>query len=92
MRGNGGFGLSYVDEFVDGLLTKERVCATSLWKLVPRGQLEDEDKLEERVSPVAYLLESENEGDEWGEWGFAVEVRIGIWCGFGVAVGIKIFR
>ncbi|KAI9665139.1 MAG: hypothetical protein M1831_002149 [Alyxoria varia] len=66
-RGNNGFGLTYVDEFVDGLLAKERVCATSLWKLVPRGQLEDEDKLEERVSPVAWMLESDNEEEEKGK-------------------------
>ena len=60
-RGNQGWTLIHVDEFVDDLLTKDRVCATSLWKLVPRQQLEDEDKLEERFSPVAHMLEEEDE-------------------------------
>lgn len=61
-RNNAGYTLTTMDDFVDDLLTKERVCATSLWKLVPRTQLEDEDKLDERVSPVAHMLdESEDE-------------------------------
>ncbi|KAI9804472.1 MAG: hypothetical protein M1825_001371 [Sarcosagium campestre] len=47
-----GFSLSYIDQFVDELLTKDRVCATSLWKLPGRQQLEDLDLLEERVSPL----------------------------------------
>lgn len=62
MRGNDGFRLSYMDEFVDNLLTKERVCATSFWKLVPRGTLEEEDKLEERVSPVQHMLDESVDG------------------------------
>lgn len=63
-RNNAGYSLTYLDAFVDDLLTKERVCATSLWKLVPRQQLEDDDKLEERVSPVAHMLDdSEGEAD-----------------------------
>lgn len=60
-RNNNGYSLTNLDTFVDDLLTKERVCATSLWKLVPRQQLEDEDKLEERVSPVANMLEDSDE-------------------------------
>ena len=63
MRVNAGFKLAYVDEFVDSLLVKERVCATSFWKLVPRDKLEEEDKLEERVSPCQHLLDDEVEMD-----------------------------
>ena len=59
VRGNNGFRLSYMDEFVDELFTKERVCATSFWKLVSRNMLEEEDKLEERVSPVQDLLDED---------------------------------
>ncbi|KAJ5851554.1 uncharacterized protein N7529_010939 [Penicillium soppii] len=51
------FTLTYVDQFVDDLLTKDRVCGTSLWKLPPRSQLEDLDMLDERISPLADELE-----------------------------------
>jgi pre-mRNA-splicing factor 38A len=52
------YTLTYMDQFIDDLLTKDRVCATSLWKMPSRQQLEDLDLLEERVSPL---------GDELGE-------------------------
>lgn len=58
------FVLTHMDQFVDDLLTKDRVCATSLWKLPPRQQLEDLDLLEERVSPLAAELEEEEELEE----------------------------
>ena len=63
-RGNAGFRLTYVDEFVDELLTTDRVCGTSLWRIVPRLQLEDEDKLEARVSPMEHLLEEDDDMEE----------------------------
>jgi pre-mRNA-splicing factor 38A len=43
-----GFTLNYMDSFIDDLLTKERVCATSLQKLPKRETLEDLDLLEPR--------------------------------------------
>ena len=43
-----GFTLTYVDQFIDDLLTKERVCATSLQKLPKRETLEDLDLIEAR--------------------------------------------
>ncbi|KAI9682657.1 MAG: hypothetical protein M1829_006644 [Trizodia sp. TS-e1964] len=66
-RTRSGFTLTYVDQFVDELLTRDRVCATSLWKLPTRAQLEDLELLEERVSPLAGELEEEEEGGEGGE-------------------------
>lgn len=51
-RNNNGFLLTHVDQFIDDLLTKERVCATSLWKMPTRQQLEDLDLLDERISPL----------------------------------------
>ncbi|KAJ5745328.1 hypothetical protein N7520_010510 [Penicillium odoratum] len=51
------FTLSYMDQFVDDLLTKDRICGTSLWKLPPRSQLEDLELLDERISPLADELE-----------------------------------
>jgi pre-mRNA-splicing factor 38A len=47
-----GWQLTYVDEFVDDLLMKTRVCATSLPQLTKRFALEDQDRLEPRVSPL----------------------------------------
>jgi pre-mRNA-splicing factor 38A len=46
------FTLTYVDQFIDDLLTKDRMCATSLWKLPSRANLEDLDMLEPRESPL----------------------------------------
>ncbi|KAI0535317.1 PRP38 family-domain-containing protein [Xylaria digitata] len=51
-RGRVGARITFVDEFVDELLTKDRVCATSLWQMPKREILEDLDLLESRVSPL----------------------------------------
>ncbi|KAJ5833783.1 hypothetical protein N7474_002094 [Penicillium riverlandense] len=67
------FVLTYMDQFVDDLLTKDRVCGTSLWKLPARQQLEDLDLLDERVSPLQDELEeldresNAEDRDEGGE-------------------------
>nr|OQO29673.1 hypothetical protein B0A51_02578 [Rachicladosporium sp. CCFEE 5018] len=66
-----GWALTYVDEFVDDLLCKTRVCATTLPKINPRGFLEDEDRIEARVSALGEELE-ELEGSD-GEDGNGVE-------------------
>lgn len=58
------FSLTHVDQFVDDLLTKDRICATSLWKLPSRANLEDLDLLEPRESPLGdeiELLDAEDE-------------------------------
>ena len=66
-----GFTLSFIDQFVDDLLTKDRVCATSLWKMPSRVQLEDLDVLEPRVSPLGEEIEAlddeEADGADDGE-------------------------
>jgi pre-mRNA-splicing factor 38A len=73
-----GNSLTFMDQFVDDLLTKERVCATSLWKMPSREVLEDLEVLEPRASPlgdIEDLLESDVEevegekspGSEFGE-------------------------
>jgi pre-mRNA-splicing factor 38A len=59
-----GYTLTHMDEFVDELLTKDRVCGTSLWKLPARQVLEDEGRLEERVSPMQEELDEELEREE----------------------------
>ena len=58
------FSLTYVDQFVDDLLTKERICATSLWKLPSRANLEDLDMLEPRESPLGDEVDLLDEEDE----------------------------
>ncbi|KAG5981818.1 hypothetical protein E4U43_006542 [Claviceps pusilla] len=67
-KGRAGTTLTYVDEFVDDLLVKERVCATSLWKMPKREILEDLELLEPRVSPLGdledLLAEEDDDGDE----------------------------
>jgi pre-mRNA-splicing factor 38A len=59
-----GFALTYVDAFVDDLLTKERVCSTSLWRLPSRLMLEGLDLLQPRVSPLPEREIEEAEEDE----------------------------
>ena len=61
-----GYTLTYIDDFVDDLLTKDRSCATSLWKLPARMHLEDLDALEERVSPLQAELDAMDEDEEDG--------------------------
>ncbi|KAI1099257.1 PRP38 family-domain-containing protein [Jackrogersella minutella] len=51
-KGRAGTSLTYVDQFVDDLLTKDRVCATSLWQMPKREILEDLELLEARISPL----------------------------------------
>lgn len=59
-----GWALTYVDQFVDDLLVKSRVCATTLPKINPRLFLEDEDRLEPRVSALGDELEEMDGGDD----------------------------
>ncbi|KAF2150002.1 PRP38-domain-containing protein [Myriangium duriaei CBS 260.36] len=63
-RTRDGFRLSYVDEFVDDLLTKERVCGISLWKMPARQVLEDMDVLEPRISPLGDEVEELDEDED----------------------------
>ncbi|KAJ4345026.1 hypothetical protein N0V95_006018, partial [Ascochyta clinopodiicola] len=58
------FSLTYVDQFVDDLLTKDRICGTSLWKLPSRANLEDLDMLEPRESPLGDEVDLLDEEDE----------------------------
>lgn len=61
------FVLTYMDQFVDDLLTKDRICGTSLWKLPTRQQLEDLDLLDVRESPLeGELEEMDRSGSESG--------------------------
>ncbi|KAL2754018.1 hypothetical protein ACRALDRAFT_209484 [Sodiomyces alcalophilus JCM 7366] len=59
-----GTSLTYMDEFVDDLLTKTRVCATSFRELPRRTDLVDLGELEERESPLGDIDELLDEEDE----------------------------
>ncbi|KAL9630060.1 MAG: hypothetical protein Q9164_006602 [Protoblastenia rupestris] len=61
---DGGYSLTYIDQFVDDLLTKDRVCATSLRKLPQRTILEDLGQLDLRESPLGEELEEIDGEDE----------------------------
>ena len=63
-RTRDGFALTYVDQFIDDLLTKDRVCATSLWKMPTRTMLEDLDMLEPRESPLGDELDEIDRDDQ----------------------------
>ena len=63
-RRRDGVDLLTMDEFIDRLLTRDRVCATSLWKLPDRGLLQDLDMLDEYVSPLGEELEELDRDDE----------------------------
>ena len=54
---DGGYSLTYMDQFIDDLLTKDRVCGTSLRKLPHRTILEDLGQLEMRESPLGEELD-----------------------------------
>ncbi|KAL8889473.1 MAG: hypothetical protein Q9215_003264 [Flavoplaca cf. flavocitrina] len=60
----GGWRLDYMDQFVDDLLVKDRVCATSLRKLPNRMILEDLGHLEVRVSPLGEEIEEIDQDDD----------------------------
>ena len=78
---DGGFALTFVDQFVDDLLTKERVCGTSLRKLPQRVVLEDLGVLEIRESALGEELDDidgdEDEGERGGEDGGMVDDESG---------------
>jgi pre-mRNA-splicing factor 38A len=74
--------LTYMDEFVDELLTKNRTMGTTLWPMPSRQALEDLDQLEPRESPLQEELdamdedeEMKDEGDDASEAGRSVNGR-----------------
>ncbi|KAJ4363417.1 hypothetical protein N0V83_009710 [Neocucurbitaria cava] len=67
------FTLTYVDQFIDDLLTKDRMCATTLWKLPSRANLEDLEMLDPRESPLGDEVDALDDEDmkkkEQKSWG-----------------------
>ena len=63
-RSAAGWGLSHVDEFMDDLLTKERVCDIQLPRMMSRAVLEDLEELEPRESLLGSEVESSDDEEE----------------------------
>ncbi|KAI3528880.1 PRP38 family protein [Colletotrichum abscissum] len=66
-KGRAGTSLTFMDDFVDDLLTKTRVCATSFRELPKRVDLVDLGELEERISPLGDIDELLDDEEENGE-------------------------
>ncbi|TGZ83366.1 PRP38-domain-containing protein [Ascodesmis nigricans] len=64
IRGQGGWRLGYVDDFIDELLTKERVCDVALPRMMTRAMLEDVGELEPRESMLGSEVESDGDEEE----------------------------
>ena len=63
----GRYALTYLDQFVDDLLMKSRVCGTSLMALPKRMVLEDLGQLEVRESPLGEEVDEIDREEEDGE-------------------------
>ncbi|XP_063722486.1 pre-mRNA-splicing factor 38A-like [Symsagittifera roscoffensis] len=61
MNSNGEFVLSYVDEFIDKLLTEDKSCSIVLPRLTKRIALEDLNQLQPKVSALEEDLEFEED-------------------------------
>ena len=64
---DGGYSITYIDQFIDDLLIKDRVCGTSLRKLPPRTLLEDLGQLDARASPLGEEIDEIDQEDASGQ-------------------------
>lgn len=64
IRSPAGVNLTYMDEFIDSLLTQDRVCEIALPRLTKRLVLEDAGKLEPRISSIASELEDSDDDSD----------------------------
>lgn len=56
---DGSYSLSFVDELIDRLLREDRVFDIILPRLTKRIVFEESNELEERISPLQYMLDEE---------------------------------
>jgi len=61
LRNMGGYILTYMDEFVDQLLTEERVCDIILPRITKRSTLEENDEIGPRKSRLLKAMEGKSE-------------------------------
>lgn len=62
-RSIAGIELTFVDEFIDELLTEERVCGIALPQLRSRYALEETEEIEPRESALKSEIDSDSEVD-----------------------------
>lgn len=60
-RNTGGYNLTYMDEFVDSLLTEERICDIILPRLIKREVVEDNGEIGPRKSRLLDAMEGKSE-------------------------------
>lgn len=56
--------LTTIDQFIDRLLTEERVCDIILPRIMARHKLEELDLLPRRISPLEEMLGSSSSDEE----------------------------
>ncbi|KAJ7197280.1 PRP38 family-domain-containing protein [Mycena pura] len=61
LRNMGGYVLTHMDEFVDQLLTEERVCDIILPRITKRSTLEENDEIGPRKSRLLNAMEGKSE-------------------------------
>ncbi|CUA75058.1 Pre-mRNA-splicing factor 38A [Xenopus laevis] [Rhizoctonia solani] len=66
LRNMAGYSLTYMDEFVDQLLTEERVCDIILPRMAKREVLEDTEGLAPRTSVLLNAMAGKSESDDEG--------------------------
>uniref|UniRef100_A0A060TAZ0 Pre-mRNA-splicing factor 38 n=1 Tax=Blastobotrys adeninivorans TaxID=409370 RepID=A0A060TAZ0_BLAAD len=66
LRSGNQVTLTHMDEFIDALLTQQRVCDTTLPRLPKRIALEDMEQLEPRESALQSELESDSDSNSDG--------------------------
>jgi pre-mRNA-splicing factor 38A len=64
---DGDYTITHVDEFIDQLLTEERVCDTILPRIPKRHILEESDELLPRISPLERDLYENNSDIDFGD-------------------------
>ncbi|TIA72105.1 hypothetical protein E3P91_02193 [Wallemia ichthyophaga] len=68
LRNNSGYHITHMDQFIDELLTEERVCDIILPRLTRRDVLEEVERLPKRKSPLDIGDENEDrENDDESE-------------------------
>ncbi|QRW15112.1 pyruvate dehydrogenase E1 component beta subunit [Ceratobasidium sp. AG-Ba] len=78
LRNMGGYQLTYMDEFVDQLLTEERVCDTILPRLTKREVLEETEGLAPRPSVLLDAMAGNASGSEDEDRALGVDHFLGL--------------
>ncbi|KAG9066774.1 hypothetical protein KI688_012685 [Linnemannia hyalina] len=92
-RGNSGYSIIHMDEFIDELLREERVCDVVLPRLTKRYVFEDTGELNPRISALEAVemeLEQEREAEEAAARDERVAFTITVPLPFALSLSVKI--